>query len=133
MAQTQTPEAPEQQTTEQQTAEQQNDKQKVQTAELSEAENGTQPAAQSGIELLLDITLPVTVTLGNTELPIQQVLQLSPGSIVRLDKSIDAPVELYIKNSKFATGSVVVVNGKFGIRIKELFSVDSEGLTANNE
>jgi len=128
MAQTQTPE-----TTEQQTTDQQNAKQTVQSAELSEAENRPQAAAQTGIELLLDVTLPVTVTLGNAELPIQQVLQLSPGSVIRLDKSIDTPVELYVKNSKFATGSVVVVNGKFGIKIKELFSVDSEGLAAENK
>jgi len=128
MAQTETTEA-----AEQQTAEQQNDKQTVQSAELSEAESRPQTAAQSGIELLLDITLPITVTLGNTEMPIQQVLQLSPGSVVRLDKPIDAPAELYIKNSKFATGSIVVVNGKFGIKIKELFAVDSEGLAANNK
>jgi flagellar motor switch protein FliN/FliY len=128
MAETQTPEA-----TEQQTTAQQSNKQTVQTAELSEAAGQPQGAAQSGIELLLDVTLPVTVTLGNAELPIQQVLQLSPGSVIRLDKSIDTPVEMYVKNSKFATGSVVVVNGKFGIRIKELFSVDSEGLAAGNK
>lgn len=119
-------------TIEQQTSAPQNAKQTVQSAELSEAESRPQTAAQTGIELLLDVALPVTVTLGNAELPIQQVLQLSPGSVIRLDKSIDAPVELFVKNSKFATGSVVVVNGKFGIRIKELFSVDSEGLAANN-
>jgi flagellar motor switch protein FliN/FliY len=128
MAQTQTPE-----TTEQQTTDQQNDKQTVQSAELSEAAGQPQGAAQSGIELLLDVTLPVTVTLGNAELPIQQVLQLAPGSVIKLDKSIDTPVEMYVKNSKFATGSVVVVNGKFGIKIKELFSVDSEGLAAGNK
>jgi flagellar motor switch protein FliN len=127
MAQTQTAE-----TTEQQTTDPQNTKQTVQSAELSEANSQPQGAAQSGIELLLDVTLPVTVTLGNAELPIQQVLQLAPGSVIRLDKSIDTPVELYVKSSKFATGSVVVVNGKFGIKIKELFAVDSEGLAANN-
>jgi flagellar motor switch protein FliN len=132
MAQTQTPETTDQQATAPQAADQQNDKQTVQAAELSEATNQPQTAAQSGIELLLDVTLPVTVTLGNAELPIQQVLQLAPGSVIRLDKSIDAPVEMYVKNSKFATGSVVVVNGKFGVKIKELFSVDSEGLAAGN-
>jgi flagellar motor switch protein FliN len=124
MAQTQTAETTAQQTTDPQT------KQTVQSAELSEASSQPQGGAQSGIELLLDVTLPVTVTLGNAELPIQQVLQLVPGSVIRLDKSIDTPVEMYVKNSKFATGSVVVVNGKFGVKIKELFAVDSEGLAA---
>jgi flagellar motor switch protein FliN/FliY len=118
---------------EQQTAGEENAKQAVQTAELSEATSQPTGSAQSGIDLLLGIMLPVTVTLGKTELPIQQVLQLAPGSVLRLDKPIEAPVELFVKNSKLATGSIVVVNGKFGVRIKEIFSVDGADITENAE
>ena len=62
----------------------------------------------------------VTVAIGQAEVPIQQLLQLIPGSVLKLDKSIDAPADLYLKNTKFATGDVVVVEDRFAIRINEI-------------
>jgi len=68
--------------------------------------------------------VPVTVTVGETEMPVRELLQLGPGSVIKLDKSIDAPADLYLRDVKFATGDVVVVDGWFAVRIKQILGVE---------
>jgi len=95
-------------------------KKQVQSAEFPEAPEGTAATAGSSIDILLDMTVPVSVIIGRTEIAVHRLLQLGPGSVLKLDKSIDAPVDLYLKETKFATGEVVVVDGRFAVRIKEI-------------
>jgi len=103
----------------------QNDGQKqAQSVEFPEAPQ-SQPVEGSGsIEFLLDMDVPVTVTVGETEMPVRELLQLGPGSVIKLDKSIDAPADLYLRDVKFATGDVVVVDGWFAVRIKQILGVE---------
>jgi flagellar motor switch protein FliN/FliY len=68
------------------------------------------------------MNVPVTVTVGRTEIPIRRLLQLGPGSVLHLDKPIDEPADLYLKDAKFASADVVVVDGKFAVRIKQIIS-----------
>jgi len=92
----------------------------AQTVEFPEVEGTTADGKGTSIDILLDMGVPVTVTIGHTEIPIQRLLKLGPGSVLRLNKPIDTPVELYLKDSKFATGEIVVVEDKFAVRIKEI-------------
>jgi flagellar motor switch protein FliN/FliY len=92
----------------------------AQSAEFGEANGFGASGAPSSIDILLDIGVPVTVTLGKNELTIEEFLKLGPGSVLEMDKPIDAPADLYVKGVKFATGSIVVVNGKFAVRIDEI-------------
>lgn len=110
-------------------------------AETSEAESGSKTQAQAvefseasamgdmggggSIELLLDVNISVTVALGQTEIPVRRLLQLGPGSVLELDKSIDEPVDLYLRDTRFATGSVVVVDGRFAVKIKQILGLGS--------
>ena len=71
-------------------------------------------------ELLLDVPVGVTVELGACEMPMKEVLQLNVGSVVQLDKSADAPVEVRVNDKLVARGEVVVVENRFGIKITEL-------------
>jgi flagellar motor switch protein FliN/FliY len=96
------------------------DKTQAQAADFPEASPSAAPTASGNIDILLDMTIPVTVTIGKTRMPIRRLLQLGPGSVVQLDKSIDEPADLYLKDTKFATGSVVVVEGRFAIKIREI-------------
>jgi len=84
----------------------------AQSVGLSEAVETDVVSAGGSIDILLDMKVPVTVTIGHTEMPVQKLLRLGPGSIFKLDKSIDEPIDLYLKDAKFATGSVVVVEGQ---------------------
>ncbi len=75
-----------------------------------------------GLDLLLDVELPVSVSFGRAELPIKDVIKLSTGSIVELNRSISEPVEIIVNNVVIARGEVVVVEGNFGVRIKQVIS-----------
>ncbi len=112
------------------TAEAEN-KTEVQSAEFSEAAGTADAGAGGSIDILLDMNIPVTVTIGKTQMPIRSLLRLGPGSVVRLDKPIDEPAELYLKDSKFATGAIVVLDGQFAVRIEQILSSavrkDSQG------
>lgn len=103
-------------------------KAQVQSVEFSEAAGPEAAGAGGNIEILLDMNIPVTVAIGQKEMSVRRLLQLGPDSVLKLDKSIDAPADLYLKDTKFATGNVVVVNGRFAVKIKEIIGLgDSTG------
>jgi flagellar motor switch protein FliN len=72
------------------------------------------------LDLILDISLPVTVELGRARMQIQEILKLGPGSIIELEKSAGDPVELFINDRPIAKGEVVVIDENFGIRLTSI-------------
>ncbi|MCS7026680.1 MAG: flagellar motor switch protein FliN [Bryobacteraceae bacterium] len=74
------------------------------------------------LDLLLDVELPVSVSFGRAQLPLKEVLKLSSGSIVELNRSVNEPVEVIVNNCVVARGEVVVVEGNYGVRIKQIIS-----------
>lgn len=104
----------------------QNDaKKQAQSVELSEVAGAEATGSGTSIDILLDMNVPVTVAVGQTEISIQLLLQLGPGSVLKLDKPIDAPADLYLKDMKFATGSIVVIDEQFAVRIKQILNAPS--------
>ena len=109
---------------------QEDTKKQVQSVEFSEAD-GTEAATGAGsIDVLLAMNVSVTVVIGQTELPVKRLLQLGPGSVLKLDKSIDEPADLYLRDTKFATGNIVVVDGRFAIRIKQILGLGDSAAQA---
>ena len=102
----------------------QDSKKNVQTAEFSEAVETNVKSAGGSLDILLDMNVPITVTIGQTSIPVRRLLQLAPGSVIKLDKALEEPVELYLSGSKFATGSVVVVDGCFAVKIKQIIGIE---------
>lgn len=74
------------------------------------------------LDLLLEVELPVSVSFGRAQLPLKDVLKLNSGSIVELNRSINEPVEVIVNNCVVARGEVVVVEGNYGVRIKQIVS-----------
>jgi flagellar motor switch protein FliN/FliY len=72
------------------------------------------------LDILLDVKVKVTVQLGSCLLPMRDVLELSPGSVVQLTQHANDPVGLYVNDKLVAYGEVVVVEDNFGIKITEL-------------
>ena len=72
------------------------------------------------LDIVLDVKVKVTVQLGSCQLPMREVLELSPGSVVQLNQHASDPVGLYINEKLVAYGEVVVVEDNFGIKITEL-------------
>jgi flagellar motor switch protein FliN/FliY len=77
-------------------------------------------SAPSKIDLIMDVTLPVTVELGRARMQIQDILKLSPGSVIELDKSSGDPVELFINDRPIAKGEVVIIDENFGVRLTSI-------------
>ena len=77
------------------------------------------------LELLLDVRVKLTAELGGAQLPMRDVLQLNPGSVVKLDRASSAPVDLYVNQKRIARGEVVVVDDAYGIKIVELLGANS--------
>jgi flagellar motor switch protein FliN/FliY len=74
------------------------------------------------MDLLLDVELPVSVSFGKTEIPMKDVLKLTTGSIVELNRNINEPVEVLVNHCLIARGEVVVVEGNYGVRIQQIIS-----------
>ena len=93
--------------------------QPVQFASFEDLEQVQGPQNQN-LNILLDVKLQLTVELGQTELPIKKVLELTKGSIVTLNKAAGEPVELYANGKLIAYGEVVVIEDNFGLRITHI-------------
>jgi len=79
-------------------------------------------SSPGNLDLLLDIDVPVSVKMGSTKMFLKDILTMGSGNIIELDESADEPVELVINNKVIARGEVVIVDGYFGFRIKEIVS-----------
>lgn len=79
-------------------------------------------ASSKTFELLLDVSLPVSVSFGKTVLAIREVLKLNTGSIVELNRLVTEPVDVIVNDCVIARGEVVVVEGNYGVRITHLAS-----------
>ncbi len=109
----------------------------AQKVDLEEAAPGqTEGADSTGstgrLDIILDMNVPVTVTIGQTQIPVRKLLQLGPGSVLKLDKPIDTPADLFLKDIRFGTADVVVVDGKFAVRIKQIIGAGN-GDTAEEQ
>ena len=78
--------------------------------------------ASKTVEVLLDVELPVSVSFGHTTLLLKDVLKLSPGSVMELNRLPEEPVEIVVNGHVIARGEVVVVDGNYGVRIEEIVS-----------
>jgi len=87
-----------------------------------EAETALSPARSRTMNLLLDVDLPVSISFGRTQLPMKDVIKLTTGSIVELNRSVNEPVEVFVNQCLIARGEVVVVEGNYGVRILEIVS-----------
>lgn len=72
------------------------------------------------LDLLMDINLEIVVELGRTKKKINEILELSQGSIIELDRVSGEPVDLLINGKVVAKGEVVVIDEYFGIRVTEI-------------
>ncbi len=77
-------------------------------------------AASSNLDLVLDVELAVTLRFGQRQLPLREVLDLTSGSVVELDRQVDEPVELILDGKVVARGEAVIIDGNYGMRITQV-------------
>ncbi|MEW6476515.1 MAG: flagellar motor switch protein FliN [Actinomycetota bacterium] len=76
------------------------------------------------IELLHEVEMGVTVELGRTRMLVRDILDLSPGSVIELDRAAGAPIDVLVNGTLIARGEVVVIDEEFGIRITEVIGYE---------
>jgi flagellar motor switch protein FliN/FliY len=97
-------------------------------ADVAASEAGEQeqaapaPRRPRTMDILLDVDLPVSISFGKTQIPLKDVLKLTTGSIIELNRGVDDPVEVLVNHCLLARGEVVVVDGNYGVRIQEIAS-----------
>ncbi len=94
----------------------------IQDAQFDQIKPPQSTGKGNNIDLLLDVNLPISVQLGKTSMTIQELLEISPGSVIELDKMVGSPVEILANDKTIAQGEVVVVDENFGVRITSLLS-----------
>ena len=81
-------------------------------------------AKEANLDMIMDVPLVVSVEIGRTKKPIREILEITQGSLIVLDKMAGDQVELYANNKCIAKGDVVVVHDNFGIRVTEVMGKD---------
>ncbi len=74
------------------------------------------------IDVILDIPVTISMEVGNTQIPIRNLLQLNQGSVIELDRLAGEPLDVLVNGTLIAHGEVVMVNEKFGIRLTDVIS-----------
>ncbi|MED5048457.1 flagellar motor switch phosphatase FliY [Bacillus siamensis] len=78
--------------------------------------------SRNNLDMLMDIPLSVTVELGRTKRSVKEILELSAGSIIELDKLAGEPVDILVNQRIVAKGEVVVIEENFGVRVTDILS-----------
>ena len=94
----------------------------VKAKNFEQLPENSQQKPQRSIDMLMDVTLPIAIELGRTNMTIGNILNLGPGSVVELNKLAGEPVDLLVNEKLIARGEVVVVDENFGIRITSMIS-----------
>lgn len=92
--------------------------------QMAGLEDYSAPADNDDFLRVRDIPLDVTVELGRTRLLIKDILDLSTGSIIELDKIAGEPVDLFANGLLVARGEVIVIDDNFGVRITEIITAE---------
>lgn len=82
----------------------------------------SQPPASRSLDLIMDVSMRVTVELGRSTMTVEDVLALGPGSVIELNKLAGEPVDILVNDQLIARGEVVVVDENFGVRVTEIVS-----------
>ena len=77
--------------------------------------------ADKNVDLVMDIMVGLSVELGRSQMKVRDVLSLTGGTVLQLDKKVDEPVDLYVNGKMIGRGEVVVVDESLGIKITEVF------------
>ena len=74
------------------------------------------------LDVILDVSVTLSMELGRARVPIRNLLQLNQGSVVELERAAGEPLDVYVNGTLIAHGEVVVVNERFGVRLTDVVS-----------
>jgi flagellar motor switch protein FliN/FliY len=77
-------------------------------------------AGAANLDLVMDVELNVTLRFGQRQLALREVLELTSGSVVELDRQVDEPIELILDGRVVARGEAVIIDGNYGMRVTQV-------------
>jgi flagellar motor switch protein FliN/FliY len=92
------------------------------SAPMAKLDDDGRPKSDTNLDMVLDIPVTISMEIGRTKINIRNLLQLSQGSVVELDRLAGEPMDVLVNDTLIAHGEVVVVNDKFGIRLTDVIS-----------
>lgn len=84
---------------------------------VTDPTTGTIPSQQINSEVLQNISVAIKVEVGRTKMKIRDLLRLTQGSVVELERIAGEPLDLLVNDTVVAQGEVVLVNDRYGIRL----------------
>jgi len=84
------------------------------------SQTGRSFSTPQNLDLLLDVPLALTLRFGERRMPLRDIIELTSGAVIELDRKAEEPVELFLDEKVIARGSVVVVDGCYGLRVTEV-------------
>ena len=94
----------------------------VKSVQLQEISPEIVSSKANSIDLLMDVSLEVTIELGRTEMSVKDILSLGVGSVIELDRMSGDPVDILVNGKLIAKGEVVVIEDNLGVRITSIVS-----------
>lgn len=94
---------------------------------MSDAMAGVMNDANDGnltLDAVSDIPVNVSVVLGKTSMPVNQLLKLGRGAVIELDRKVGEPIDIFVNNRLVARGEVVVVEDRIGVTMTEIIKAD---------
>ena len=88
----------------------------------TQGQNGTVNKFEMNLDSLLDISVEISVEIGRTKLTIGELLALSKGSIIELNKIAGESVDIYVNEKLLGKGEIVLVNERLGVRVMEILT-----------
>lgn len=140
MDDSQTPDAPEEEAPDNAEQPEQGDaategEESFQAAEFQDVTDENKPngnGARPDVELILDVPVTLALEVGRTEMTIGNLLGLSQGAVVELDRNAGEPLDVIANGALIARGEIVVVNDKFGIRLIDVIAAPENAVPAEN-
>ncbi len=94
-------------------------------------DGGAVPSDPRSLSLLHDVEMGVTAELGRRRMTVRDLLGLTPGTVIELDRAAGSPVDVLVNGTLIARGEVVVIDEEFGIRISEIVGTEAAGPTVS--
>jgi flagellar motor switch protein FliN/FliY len=79
-------------------------------------------SAGTGLDIVKDISVTLTIELGRTRMSLKELLKLEQGSVVELQRMVDEPMDVLVNGTLVAHGEVVVIDDTFGVRLTDIVS-----------
>ena len=97
----------------------------VRKPEFQQFDMGYTAYPKENMNVLLDVSLEISVELGRTQKKIREILEYGPGSVLELDRLVGEPIDVLVNGKFIAKGEVVVIDESFGIRITDIISPEN--------